>query len=179
MAWQDDLVIMVRHLIGDLATTPVYSDDRIAEAIVVSGLIASQEYPLDVTYTFDFSLPDISPDPTLPESYDGLAIALFTLKAACILLTNSYQTAIGTGIRVRDGDSEVDTTGGLKGYSDILKNGPCAAYQSLLKSAAQKASGGLGRAVMSPYSTGLQGYGGSYFGPRDIRGFYDFWLAYY
>src|SRR4051812_44108982 len=110
MAWEDTLVVMVRNLIGDLGTVPVYSDERIQSAIITSGLIVSQEYIFNVAYIFDLSTPDMTPDPTETDTLDPIAVGLFTLKAACLLNTNSYQTALGGGIKVRDGDSEVDTT---------------------------------------------------------------------
>lgn len=149
--WQTVLTTMVRNLIGDTSTTsPTYSDARVQEAIVVSGLIAAQEFDFDTDYIFDLETPDISPDPVI--NNDTIAMALFTLKAACILNQNSYTNAIGAGIRVRDGDSEVDTTGSFKGYRDILELGPCAAYQKLLKYRSFKDSMQRGKAVMSPLS---------------------------
>jgi hypothetical protein len=77
-----------------------------------------------------------------------------------MLNLNSYQNAVGTGIRVRDGDSEVDTTSGFKGYKDILDNGPCAAYKKLLEKLRFEKSMNLGRAVTSPASTDFSGYWG-------------------
>lgn len=148
--WDTTIPIMVRHLINDVSTTPKYSDERIKEAVVVAGLIASQEYKFSTNYTFDLDGSTISPDPASDASYDAIAIALFGLKAACILSMNSYQNAVSTGIRVRDGDSEVDTTSGFKGYSDILKNGPCAAYEKLLRHRTFLASMNRGKAVLSP-----------------------------
>src|SRR5688500_10715162 len=126
MAWQDTMVPMVRVLIGDDTDTQRYESSRIEMAIVTAGLIVAQEYPFKTAYTFDLSLPEVLPDPTV--ILDSEAVALFTLKAACLLNLNTYQTAVGTGIRVKDGDSEVDTTGALRGYADIMRLGPCASY---------------------------------------------------
>lgn len=150
--WQSVIPVMVRHLIGDVSDTPVYSDSRIETAVVVAGTIVSQEYTFDTEYTFDLVAPDITPDPV--EEGDSLAIALFSLKAACILSINTYQTATGRAIRVQDGDTSVSTGEGLRGYSDILKNGPCASYQQLLKTSGWKQSSGGGIAVLSPFGWG-------------------------
>lgn len=168
MAWQTDLTIIVRNLIGDLGVTQAYDDSRIEQCLAVAGLITSQEFEFDTDYTFDLSAPDITPDPTLSSTYDRSAMALFTLKAACMLNLNSYQGAVSTGIKVRDGDSEVDTTSGFKGYKDILDYGPCGAYQKLLNKLRFDNSMNLGRAVTSPASTDFSGFYG-----RGVQQFFD------
>jgi hypothetical protein len=176
MAWREVLIPMVRAMIGDLGDPQRYDDSRIEQAILTGGLIASQEYPFDTTYSFDFSAAEILPDPTESSTLDNEAIALFGLKAACILSVNDYQRAVGAGIRVRDGDSEVDTTGRFKGYSDIINVGPCASYTKLLLSLQQRASMVGGGAVSSPYSTSVDTWGvRSVNGIWHIRG-YDYWL---
>jgi hypothetical protein len=177
MAWDLALVNMVRALTGDVADPPAKDDDRIKQAIVVGGTIATQEYPFTTTYTFDLLVPDITPDPTEPATLDNIASALFSLKAACLLTMADYQSAVGTGIRVRDGDSEVDTTAGFKGYTDIIKLGPCGAYAKLLESLLWKRGSTQGGAVYSPYSSGDGTWGiTSFNGIWHIRSFYDNWL---
>ncbi len=176
MAWETTMVLMVRSLIGDMGSPPVYEDARIQTSIVVAGVIASQEYQFDTEYTLDLSTPDITPDPTDPSTQDDLFVALVTLKAACILSINTYQTATGRAIRVQDGDTSVSTGEGLKGYSDILKNGPCASYQQLLKSAGWKNSSGGGIAVLSPFGWGSADTGCSWITQdwnRCCRSFYS------
>jgi hypothetical protein len=151
MAWETTLTLIVRHLINDISAS-AYTDSRIQQAISVAGLIVAQEFDFNTEYTFDISTPDISPDPTETSTLDTVAMALFSLKAACMLTVNSYQNAIGTGIKVRDGDSEVDTTGSFKGYKDILEIGPCSSYQKLLKERTFRASMNRGKAIMSPFT---------------------------
>lgn len=161
MAWENTLTTMVRHLIGDLSTTPTYDDPRIQQGIVVAGLIVAQEYSFATDYTFDIDAPEISPDPTLTAYLDKEAMALFTLKTACILNLNSYQGAVGNGIKVRDGDSEVDTTGSFKGWKDIIDLGPCGAYKKLLDTLSQNKSMNVGKAVSTPASTDFTGFWGA------------------
>ena len=172
MAWQDVLTPMVRVLIGDDTDTQRFDNARIEQAILVAGLLVTKDYKLSHDYTFDFSAVDISPDPTVVN--DTEAIALFGLKAACMLNLNAYQAAVSTGIRVRDGDSEVDTTGGFKGYSDIIALGPCGAYSKLLASLNNSRAMNVGRAVMSPFGGdkapwGVRGINGVW----HIRSLYD------
>ncbi len=170
--WKTILTIIVRNLINDTAAT-TFTDERIHTAIAVAGLIVAQEYAFDVTYVFDLQAPEITPDPTVAATYDPVASALFSLKAACILNTNAYQSAVGKGIKVRDGDSEVDTTGSFKGYKDIIEVGPCGSYTKLLKQMTLNKGFGMGRAIFSPVSTGTSGGNGIW----HIRGFYDSMLG--
>ncbi len=164
--WETVLTLIVRNLINDVAGT-VYTDERVQTAIVVAGYMVALDLQLNYSYAFDFETPDITPDPV--EINDSEAVALFGLKAACILSMNAYQSAVGKGIKVRDGDSEVDTTGTFRGYKDILEVGPCGAYTKLLKQITINKGFGVGKAVFSPIATG--GYGPN--GIWHIRGFYD------
>lgn len=174
MAWQDILIPMVRTLIGDYGDIPRYANERIEQAVLTAALIVSQQYPFTTTYTLDFTAVTITPDPTETATLDNIAIALFSLKAACLLSVNDYQKAVGAGIRVRDGDSEVDTTGRFKGYSDIINIGPCGAYEKLLRDLVTKRGMNSGGAVTSPH-----GWGGDTWGNRGsngiwhIRSFFD------
>lgn len=149
MAWQTTLVTMVRNLIGDLSATPTYSDAQIQESITVAAYMVYAEYPFSVQYTFDLDTPDITPDPTVSDPIDYAAVALFPLKAACMLNLNSMQTSVGNSIRVKDGTSEIDTSDGFKGWESILKNGPCQAYDKLLKQLQYNGVRGVGGTVAS------------------------------
>lgn len=165
--WQTFIVNMVRSLINDVSEDPVFSDLRIQEAVCVAGLICAQEYEFTISYSFDMDQIDIVPDPV--DERDNLAIALFALKTACILNMNQYQNATGAAIKVRDGDSQIDTTGSFGGYRDILELGPCASYQKLLKQKQFKKSMGSGRAIMTPLSS-PDFYQGTY---GSVSRFYD------
>ena len=147
MSWQISSTLMVRAIIGDMdETNQKYSDSRIQQAVVISGLIASQEYPFATTYTFNIVEPSISPDP----SSDSLAMALFTLRAACMLDTNSYSDTVSNSVNVEDGDTVVKTTDSFGGWRDIIKIGACGSYQKLLQRSLEQASMAAGRAITSP-----------------------------
>lgn len=152
MSWDYDLVVMVRALINDIDSPQNFDDDRIQSSLLVGGLISTQDFYFSTSYSFDFSAITLTPDPTLAATYDMTAMALFSLKAACILNQNSYTAAIGGGIKVRDGDSEVDTTGAFRGYRDILELGPCGNYSKLISSKSFKDSMKRGKAVMGGIS---------------------------
>lgn len=152
MAWTTTLVTLTRHLISDLTSGEErYSDNRIQEALVLAGILTSRVYEFDNDYTFDIETPSISPDPTVTAYLDNDAMALFSLKAACILDVGRYQdNADNLGVLVRDENTTVDTRDGYRGYDAILKNGPCAMYkETLAKIEADKAMS-IGKAVTSP-----------------------------
>lgn len=163
MAWQDSMILMVRYLIGDTAEPYKFSDSKIEQSIVIGGLLAAQDFPFTTQYTFDVGNATIGPDP----SSDYQAVALFTLRAAAMLVLDGYQKAVTSGIRVKDGDSEVDTTSSFKGWADIVSNGPQKSYDTLKKDLMLRRN--IGRAVMTPASIGIN----SPWGRSSVQGFFD------
>ncbi len=129
MAWETDLVLMTRVLINDLGTTQRHTDSYIQQVLVTAGVIAETEIKFSIDYTIDISGVTISPDPVVQG--DLIFQSMVPLKSACILTQGDFQQAIQQGIKVRDGDSMVDTSVGFRGYRDILEFGSCAAYERL------------------------------------------------
>lgn len=151
MAWDTDLVLMVRVLVSDISTPQTYADEYIERVLVTAGIIVDTEVPFDYDYTYSVSALTISPDPV--ENEDSTFMALVPLKAACILTQGEFKQALGQGIKVRDGDSAIDTSVSFRGYRDILELGPCAAYEKLKWTllASGGTSGGVGKAVLGSY----------------------------
>jgi len=147
MAWDTDLVLMVRVLVSDIATPQTYTDEYLQRVLVTAGIMADADIAFPNTYVYDMSLITISPDPVTLN--DSAFMSLVPLKAACILTIGEFKSALGQGIKVRDGDSAIDTSVSFKGYRDILELGPCKAYEKLRW--ALLASGGAGKAVLGPY----------------------------
>jgi hypothetical protein len=167
MSWQDVMIPMVRVIIGDTASTPTYSNSRLETAIVTAGLIVAGEFTFDTDYTFDFGTPDISPDPTDTDTLDNEAIALFVLKASCIISIGNYQNIVGAGtagVSVKQGDDSVDTGGVSSSFANLIKLGPCGSYETVMERLAMRRSQRSGVAIMSPFSTesgrGRWGYDG-------------------
>ena len=147
MAWNTDLVLMLRVLISDIAEPQTYTDAYLEQVIVVAGIIVDADIPFANTYVYDVTLKTIAPDPVTLN--DSAFMSLVPLKSACILTVGEFKSALGQGIKVRDGDSAIDTSVSFKGYRDILELGPCKAYEKLRW--ALLASGGAGKAVLGPY----------------------------
>jgi len=149
MSWSTDLVTIVRVLVNDIALPQSYTDDYLKQVIITAGYSVDAEVEFAYTYTYDISELTISPDPMT--NNDSVFIALIPLKAACILNVGEFKKALGQGIKVRDGDSSVDTSVSFRGYRDILELGPCASYNRLKWTIL--ASSGVGKAVLGPYRT--------------------------
>ncbi len=148
--WDIDLVLMVRVLVNDINVPQTYTDEYIKRVLITAGILADSEIPFAFTYSYDISALTISPDPVVKD--DEVFISLVPLKSACILSQGAFQQALGQGIKVRDGDSAIDTSVSFKGYSDILRLGPCAAYEKLKWSIqASGASRLVGKAVLGAH----------------------------
>lgn len=153
MAWDTDMVLMVRVLTNDMSAPQRNTDTYIQQVLVTAGILVDNELEFAVDYTYDITGPTISPDPI--SGQDIIFQSLVSLKAACLLVQGDFQLAVKQGIKVRDGDSMVDTSVGFRGYKDIIELGPCAAYERVkwdIQSG--KASGQtaefIGAAVMTP-----------------------------
>lgn len=153
MAWTTDLVLMTRVIVSDLTLPQTYSDEYIQRVLITAGIQVDAEFPFPFNYVYDISALTIVPDPVV--SIDSSFMGLIPLKASCILTQGEFRQALGQGIKVRDGDSAIDTSVSFRGYRDILELGPCQAFEklkwSLLASGSGGVSGGVGKAVLGPH----------------------------
>lgn len=147
--WDVDLVLMLRVLIGDLITPPKNTDTYLQRLLITAGILADNDIDLINDYIFDISNITIVPDPVTLG--DIRTQALLPLKAACILNQADFRISLSQGIRVRDGDSALDTSVAFGGFSDILKLGACAAYAKLVNQLSAASSSLVGGAVLGAY----------------------------
>ena len=136
MAWQTEIVQMLRVVINDLDTPETYSNSRLEQLISVSARFVVGEVDLDRTYTItiDAVTPVIDPDPTTLSTADVIFIDLITLKAACLMDTNTFRAqALVAGIKARCGPAVIETLGRSKAFKELIEVGPCAAYTQLKK----------------------------------------------
>lgn len=161
MAWQDDMIIMLRVLVSDLSSTPTYSDGRLEQVLVVAGQYVNQELDFDNTYTVTISPPAFSPDPV--GIGDDAFVNFTVLKAACLTDQSTFRTrAFAAGVKARCGPAVLDTMRHLDGFTTLLKMGPCAAYETL-KNNWVFGNAELVRAVLSPFC-------GNGFDPANLAG---------
>jgi hypothetical protein len=149
MAWQDELVTMLRQVIGDVGSSPTYSDSRLEDMLVTASHMVIQEIPFTNTYTVDISNVTISPDPTTEKDTEFKNFAV--LKAACLADQSTLRTkALQAGISAKLGGASISTSNSLKGYEVLLNQGPCAAYQEM-KWEYELGNANAIRAILSPF----------------------------
>lgn len=165
MAWQDEMVLMVRYLINDVDSPYTNTDAKLEKLITVAAQQTLNDIEFKQTYTVDISTPDITPDPTDGDK-DNAFINLVSLKAACLYDNWSFRSKLGVaGISVRSGADSVSTNGQLSGYQWILQNGPCKAFE---QAKWEFEAGNLtpGRAILGPFA----GWNIDTDGPSENRG---------
>jgi hypothetical protein len=146
MAWQDEMVLMVRYLVDDIAET--YSDDRLEHTVVVSAQLVNLSVDFDNTYTIDMEQKLISPDPTTLTTKDDAFINLVTLKACEIIASSEYKTAANQAFSIKDAWSTVTTSDRAKHLKERSKY-----FKDMYDSAVvdyKVGDGMAGQAVMTP-----------------------------
>lgn len=130
MAWQQEILTLVRILVNDLSETPQYGDDQILQSIVACVNFVQYDVSLDVKYTADISNITISPDPTV--NRDDIFISLLGLRTACLLDQSTFRTkAALEGIRASLGPTSLAVQNHLAGFQKIIEHGPCKIYYDL------------------------------------------------
>lgn len=148
MTWDIDLVLMLRVIINDLNSPQKNTDLYLQRILVTAGILMNNEIDLPFDYIFDISAVTIDPDPVIEG--DTITQALLPLKAACVMNQADFRIAVGQGIRVRDGDSAIDTSVSFRGFRDIIEIGPCASYEKIRWKLQASGANAVG-AVMSPF----------------------------
>ena len=147
MAWQEDMVPLLRGLINDLDSS-TYSDSTLEQYIVYAAHFNINEISFDTTYTIDMSQMSITPNPTSPQ--DLSFINLTVLKAAIFVLRGEVKEATAQSVRVVDGPSSMDFTGVYKAKIALLKMMEEDFGNAKLSAALGDLS--VGFAILSPYT---------------------------
>lgn len=149
MSWEVELPIIVRTLISDLGSPPLYSDARLLQVLAVSAKYVQFDVVLDHKYDVSVTNSTISPDPTIDN--DDIFVSLVCLKAACLMDQSSIRTkAAMEGIRASLGPASLSVGGSLAGLKMIIDHGPCALYEELT-SHWDVANASAIRAILSPF----------------------------
>lgn len=158
MAWQNEVVPMLRILIADTDVEPEYSDTQLAEISVVAAKLIVKEIKFRNTYTITVSALTISPDPSTDEDFMNFMV----LKAACLADHGQFRAkALLEGIRVNCGPTSLAVGGHLAGFKTLLEVGPCKTYEELKKQ--YLFSNNLAvRGIFGPFV-------GNNFDPRNLR----------
>ena len=152
MAWQNEMTLIVRHLVNDLNSSDyTFTDSRIEESVLVSAQLAALEVDFENTYAIEVDSLSLSPDPTDSSNKDDSFINIVCLKTAQMLLGSELKTHSLNAISLRDGPSALDLRGIVSGlkilFDDINKKYDEAKTQ-------YKLNGVVGQAILGPYSPG-------------------------
>ena len=152
MAWQNEMTIIVRHLVNDLdSSSYTFTNDRIEETILVASQLVLHEIDFEQTYTIDVDSSSLSPDPTSSGNKDDSFINLVSLKSANILIGSELKTHSLNAIALKDGPSSLDLRGIVSGLK-ILFDDTSAKFEDAKLH--YKLNGVVGQASLSPYSPG-------------------------
>lgn len=129
MAWDTEMVTMIRYQINDYSSTPTYSDDSLLTLILIAALQTQQENSFNQFYVINIDSQTLKPDPTLTavgdnggvNSRDDDFMWLTTLKAIMMIAEGELKQVGGQAIAIKDGDSSIDLRSTLEGKKEFYK----------------------------------------------------------
>jgi hypothetical protein len=152
MSWQNEMVVIVRHLVNDLNSSDyTFTDDRLEESVLVAAQLASLEIDFENTYSIDVDSVTLTPDPTASGNKDDSFINLVCLKTARLLLGSELKTHSLNAISLRDGPSSLDLRGIVAGLNILFEDIAQRYEDAVLQ---YKLNGVVGEAILGPYSPG-------------------------
>jgi len=152
MSWQNEMVVIVRHLVNDLNSSDyTFTDDRLEESVLVAAQLASLEIDFENTYSIDVDSVTLTPDPTASGNKDDSFINLVCLKTARLLLGSELKTHSLNAISLRDGPSSLDLRGIVTGLNILFEDIAQRYEDAVLQ---YKLNGVVGEAILGPYSPG-------------------------
>lgn len=134
MAWETEMVEILRIMINDMDVPYRYSDVRLQKIIVAGAqtMMAEVGNRFITIYTTDIATPDITPDPCDRTSgaRDEDFINLTLLKSACFIDNCVARDAARKGgVSIREWATSLDTKGLFTSAMSILQNGWCKTYE--------------------------------------------------
>ena len=169
--WYDYMIPVFRTETDDWGATSRVSDLNIRKKLVLAASqLQNMAKIYDIflySYTFSIDAGDgsgwnISADP-IYGSHDPNFEMLWIYKAVCDNYKASLSGATSNAIKIKDGDSSIDTTAGFGGYKALMESdtGACGLFSTLWAQIVQSQSGaGSGNAGKTKYV--LANYGSDY-----------------
>jgi len=153
MAWNTDMTVILRNMIGDVGTSNEFTDSRLQELLVAAAASLLSELDFTNTYTVDIAATGISPDPTTTTPMDRPFMNLVVLKARCILARSTYRTDTVNGYSIKDGPSSIDGRSVLDARKAQMADA-CKEYADA-KTAYQVGNYQVGEAIVTPFRSGF------------------------
>jgi hypothetical protein len=172
MAWDTEMVTILRVMINDLDSPYKFTDTRLKQLILSSCQIVNSDAAgyFNFEYIPDIDGLDITPDPTDRDAgtRDDNYVTLSLLRAACFVDNcNAREAARKGGVSIREYNTSLDTTGLFRAALSLLESDKsyCAQYQeSVFLHMAGESSFGKGvfgpfRLVYNAYNSNGYSYG--------------------
>lgn len=186
MAWEEEMLIIVRGVIQDYDEPATYTDEQLKKIILVSAMMVQADAVFSERYDINVVDQTITPDFTDRTSghRNEAYINLIALKAGCMIVTGEIKKYTGQGISIRDGTSAVSLQRSPASLT-LMNKTFCEVYTEALYNyklnGADGQGTGLGEAIVGPFKYFYTGdcspislidggstYGGS--AGRDSRG---------
>lgn len=140
-SWYSYMISIFRTEIDDWSDSPTYTDLQLKKKLIVAGAQLQNMGALydafDYTYTFSIDSGDgsgwnISPDPIYGSKDDNF-ITLWIYKSVCEHYKTALTGATSNAIKIKDGDSSIDTTASFGGHRILLesKSSACSKFDVL------------------------------------------------
>jgi hypothetical protein len=150
MAWQVDMSLMLRSLIGDLDMSK-YTDERLKQILSVGAYNVYTDADFTNTYTISIAEKSISPDPISQNDLDFVLLTVY--KTAVIILGSEVKTEAANAISIKDGPSAIDLRGVASNLNTLYKD-LSDKYEEMIHVYQSNQSANNGQAVLGPYSPG-------------------------
>lgn len=154
MAWQDQLVPMLRDMLGDNVAPLKFTDEDLEGVLITGARLVSKEVGFVNEYVIDRENISILPDPTLEATLDPDFSNLMTVRAACIITKGQMIKTSGQAIKIVDNKSQIDLKDTFRARQAVVEQTWCKQYQIDLlnyKKRVGGSGGGNSRQVISPY----------------------------
>ena len=122
MAWNVDMVLMLRSIIGDLDKIK-FTNERLKQILVIGAYNVYNDASFSTEYTIDVGSVSISPDPITESDSDFATLTVY--KSACILVGSEVKTEAANAISIKDGPSAIDLRA-VSGTLNTLYQDCCA-----------------------------------------------------
>lgn len=154
MAWQTDMLILLRSFINDSVTPYTYDDSRLEEVVVSAAFCVANEIDFAYSYTIDLENVSIDPDPVDDTSEVAFQV-LVCMKAACLISSGEYRTASDKAVMFKDGPSQYDGRAAVEAKSKLMQD--CLAAYNKARTAYLTGNGLHGAAIVTPLNIGIYG----------------------
>jgi len=153
MAWQNEMVLILRHIIDDLDPTNYrFSDSRLEETILASTYILQTDVEFINAYQVNVDEGSLNPDPTLTSPKDDDFIALCSIQAGILLYRSMMKTYAFQSFSIQDGPSSLDTRN-IVGNLNVIYKDLCEKFDHMVLMY-KTGKYGFGKSILGPYSPG-------------------------